>query len=122
MPELIARLKSLGYWIAVETNGLVAAQWLQFVDYVAVSPKMEFAGRYDPQTMLRSADEVRIVASGEDAAGFCREMKRLISAADYYVSPCDRGGEIDFATAKSVLSELDGWSLSVQLHKILGFR
>ena len=72
--------------------------------------------------MLRSADEVRIVASGEDAAGFCREMKRLISAADYYVSPCDRGGEIDFATAKSVLSELDGWSLSVQLHKILGFR
>ena len=122
MPELIARLKSLGYWIAVETNGLVAAQWLQFVDYVAVSPKMEFAGRYDPQTMLRSADEVRIVASGEDVAGFCREMKRLISAADYYVSPCDRGGEIDFATAKSVLSELDGWSLSVQLHKILGFR
>ena len=32
------------------------------------------------------------------------------------------GGEIDFATAKAVLARLDGWSLSVQLHKILGFR
>ena len=39
-----------------------------------------------------------------------------------YVSPCDRGGEIDLATAKAVLAELDGWSLSVQLHKLLGFR
>ena len=43
-------------------------------------------------------------------------------ADDYYVSPCDRDGTIDFATAKSVLSRLDGWSLSVQLHKLLGFR
>ena len=34
----------------------------------------------------------------------------------------ERNGEIDFATAKAVLSRLDGWSLSVQLHKILGFR
>jgi hypothetical protein len=29
---------------------------------------------------------------------------------------------MDFATAKAVLSQLDGWSLSVQLHKLLGFR
>ena len=27
-----------------------------------------------------------------------------------------------FATAKDALSRLEGWSLSVQLHKILGFR
>jgi hypothetical protein len=43
-------------------------------------------------------------------------------ADDYYISPCDRGGEIDFAAAKAVLARLEGWSLSVQLHKILGFR
>ncbi|MBR0057490.1 MAG: hypothetical protein IJP66_09200 [Kiritimatiellae bacterium] len=49
-------------------------------------------------------------------------MRRRIAATDYYISPCDRGGTIDFATAKAVLGRLEGWSLSVQLHKILGFR
>ena len=121
MEELIAALKTDGFWIGVETNGTNAPEWLQFVDYVAVSPKLEYAGR----TVLAAADEVRIVASGGDAAAiaaFCREMRRKIAATDYYVSPCDNDGEIDFATAKSVLSQLDGWSLSVQLHKLLGFR
>lgn len=122
MPELVAELKRLGYWVAVETNALRAPDWLQFVDYVAASPKSEFADLYREGEMLACADEVRIVASGEDVVGFCREMRRRIAATDYYVSPCDRGGDIDFATAKSVLRQLEGWSLSVQLHKILGFR
>ncbi|MBQ6915787.1 MAG: 7-carboxy-7-deazaguanine synthase QueE [Kiritimatiellae bacterium] len=118
MPELVAALKEAGFWIAVETNGTNDASWLSFVDYVACSPKAEF-----PDALrLARADEVRVVASTEDVAGFCREVRSRIDATDYYVSPCDRGGEIDFATAKAVLAKLDGWSLSVQLHKILGFR
>ena len=116
MPELVAALKQGGYWIGVETNGTVAADWLQFVDYVACSPKR------GAEVNLPSADEVRVVAEDERTADFCRMIRGRIAAADYYVSPCDRGGEIDFATAKSVLSQLDGWSLSVQLHKLLGFR
>lgn len=118
MPEFVAALKERGYWIAVETNGTNDAEWLQFVDYVACSPKSEF-----PESVaLTRADEVRVVASSEDVVGFCRDIRGRIAATDYYVSPCERGGEIDFATAKSVLSQLDGWSLSVQLHKLLGFR
>ena len=118
--ELVAALKAEGFWIAVETNGTAAPGWLQFVDYVAVSPKLEYAGR----TVLKAADEVRVVASGEERAvvAFCRQMREQIAAADYYVSPCDLGGNIDFATAKAVLAQLPGWSLSVQLHKLLGFR
>ena len=96
--------------------------WLAFVDYVACSPKAEFASLYDEAEALREADEVRVVASSESVVEFCRSIAKKISATDYYVSPCDRGGEIDFATAKSVLAALEGWSLSVQLHKILGFR
>ena len=118
MPELVAALKERGYWVAVETNGTSDADWLQFVDYVACSPKAEHPG----SLRLARADEVRVVASSEDVAGFCRELKGRMSATDWYVSPCERGGEMDFATAKAVLSQLDGWSLSVQLHKILGFR
>lgn len=122
MPELVARLKAEGYWIGVETNGLVDADWLGFVDYVACSPKADFADRYEAEGTLRAADEVRIVASSEDVVGFCRKMRERIAATDYYVSPCEREGEIDFATAKSVLGRLGDWSLSVQLHKLLGFR
>lgn len=118
MPELVAALKREGYWIAVETNGTNDAAWLSFIDYVACSPKAEFPD----SVKIASADEVRVVASSEDVVGFCREIRRRISATDYYVSPCERDGDIGFAVAKSVLSKLEGWSLSVQLHKLLGFR
>ncbi len=118
MPELVAALKAAGFWIAVETNGTNDAEWLAFVDYVACSPKAEF-----PEALrLARADEVRVVASSEGVVDFCRALRGRIEAADYYVSPCDRGGDIDFPAAKSALAKLEGWSLSVQLHKILGFR
>lgn len=117
-PELVAALKKLGYYIAVETNATIDADWLQFVDYVACSPKAEFPEKI----ALKKANEVRVVASNDSVIEFCKKVKDLIEADDYYVSPCDHDGEIDFATAKSVLNQLEGWSLSVQLHKILGFR
>lgn len=116
MPELVAALREAGCWIGVETNGTVAADWLGFVDYVACSPKR------GAELALTAADEVRVVAEDAQTADFCRSVRERIAATDYYVSPCDRGGEIDLATAKAVLAELDGWSLSVQLHKLLGFR
>jgi organic radical activating enzyme len=118
MPELVAELKRAGYWIAVETNATIDADWFAFIDYVACSPKVE----EQDKVVLRKANEVRVVASTEEAVEFCKRIKELIDADDYYVSPCDRDGEIDFPLAKSVLAKLDGWSLSVQLHKILGFR
>ena len=118
MAELISALKAAGYWIGVETNGTKEPAWFGQIDYVACSPKAEYAER----VKLQKANEVRIVASSEDIVGFCQAMRARIAATDYYISPCERGGEIDFATAKSVLGKLDGWSLSVQLHKILGFR
>ena len=118
MPELVAALKAQGYWIAVETNGTNDVEWLKFVDYVAVSPKAEFS----EALKLKVADEVRVVASSEAIVPFCQRLKLSVTATDYYVSPCDHEGEIDFATAKAVLGKLEGWSLSVQLHKILGFR
>ena len=118
MPELVSVLKSRGCWIAVETNGTSEPEWFRSLDYIACSPKAEFR----EAVVLTRANEVRVVASSESAVDFCRTVRGMIAADDYYVSPCDHGGEIDFATAKHVLSRLDGWSLSVQLHKILGFR
>ena len=125
MPELVAALKEKNYWIGVETNGTHDADWLAFVDYVACSPKMEYESLYcgaGTSAPLGRADEVRVVASDERAVAFCEKIRKAIAATDYYVSPCDHDGKVDFPTAKSVLSQLDGWSLSVQLHKLLGFR
>lgn len=126
MPELVAALKGVGLWVGVETNGLIAPDWLASVDYVACSPKAEYADRYlaDAAPVLSRCDEVRVVASADEDAvvRFARAIRGRIAATDYYVSPCERGGQIDFATAKAVLARLDGWSLSVQLHKVLGFR
>ena len=122
MPALVTALKKQGYWIAVETNGLAAPDWLKKVDYVACSPKAEFADRYDAKDALRRCDEVRIVASSPDIVPFAKAMRERIAATDYYISPCERDGKIDFATAKDVLAKLGDWSLSVQLHKLLGFR
>ena len=65
---------------------------------------------------------MRVVASSEKIVDFCRDLRGRIAATDYYISPCERDGEMDFATAKAALAQLDGWSLSVQLHKLLGFR
>lgn len=118
MPELVAALMAAGYWIGVETNGTNEPSWFKSVDYVACSPKAEF-----PETVrLTRANEVRIVASSPAVVGFARAVREKIAATDYYISPCAHGEDIDFATAKEVLSQLEGFSLSVQLHKILGFR
>lgn len=124
MPELVAALKGAGFWIGVETNGLLAPAWLDDVDYVACSPKAEEAARYRAATGLRRCDEVRVVASSDEdsVVRFAQEIRGRLAATDYYISPCERNGSIDFATAKAALSRLEGWSLSVQLHKILGFR
>jgi 7-carboxy-7-deazaguanine synthase len=122
MPALVAALKSAGLWVAVETNGLASPDWLSAVNYVACSPKAEFAERYGAASALRRCDEVRLVASSADVIPFAHKIRSRIAATDYYVSPCERNGQIDFATAKSVLASLGDWSLSVQLHKLLGFR
>lgn len=122
MAELVAALKERGYWIAVETNatcGFDDAPWLEFVDYIAASPKAELG---TVPIKLDRADEVRVVASMPKTVDFCRKVRKMIVATDYYVSSCDRGGAIDWAAAKDALKELGDWSLSVQLHKILGFR
>ena len=122
MESLVAALKREGFWIGVETNGLSSPDWLSRVDYVACSPKFEYADRYLAPGVLRRANEVRIVASCPDVVGFARQVRSLVKADDYYISPCDRDGSMDFGTAKLVLSSLEGFSLSVQLHKLLGFR
>lgn len=126
---LLARFKNLGYWIGAETNGLqrLPPAWRRMFDYVSVSPKARFAAQYDDARMVRRAEEVRIVVDG-DVQPFCREMRRRIRAAHYFLSPCERRGVFNVEATIRLLGALnqrvrgDHWLLSFQTHKLAGIR
>ena len=123
--DLLERFKETGYWIGVETNGLVAppAEWLRRIDYVAVSPKALYAELYDDEQMMRRADEVRVVVDG-DIRAFCETMRDRIEAEHYFLSPCERDGAFNVEETVRLLGKLNRgrrggkWLLSVQAHKL----
>jgi organic radical activating enzyme len=122
---LLERLKDLGYWIGVETNGLVAPPqaWLRRIDYVAVSPKALYAELYDDERMVRRANEVRVVVDG-DVRAFCETMRDRIEAEHYFLSPCEREGRFNIEETVRLLGALNRgrhrgkWLLSLQTHKL----
>ncbi len=130
LDDLLLALKADGRWIALETNGVTAPPHPELFDYIAVSPKAQYAARYRDETMLRRADEVRIVATSSDLAPFCRDMRARIAATDYYVSPLEEDNRIHYRRALTLLAKvnkldplaLPPWSLSIQMHKVLGIR
>ena len=130
LSELVRKLKDEGHVVAMETNGLEAPPEPELFDYIACSPKAEYASRYRDDRMLHKANEVRIVAENELVVSFCRNMREQIKADDYYISPLDQSGKIHYHRALSVLSSVNRltpdafppWALSIQMHKVIGIR
>lgn len=129
LETLLMRFKDLGYWIGVETNGLVATSetCLRRIDYLAVSPKAIYADLYEDGQMVARADEVRVVVDG-DVRAFCEEMRSRIEAAHYFLSPCEREGRLNIEETIRLLGILNRgrrsakWLLSLQTHKLAGIR
>ena len=132
--EVLEALKARGYWLALETNGTRNIPEIELFDYVAVSPKFFYRTRYADSTMVHKADEVRIVAEAETMAGFCRQMRERIAAADYFISPLEEDGKIHYRRAFNLMQKLNSapktggespwppWMLSIQTHKVLGLK
>lgn len=128
--DLLLELRTAGYWIALETNGIVAPTRPELYDYIAVSPKPQYLSRYLDDQMLHQANEVRIVATTDEIVAFCRVMRTRIKAENYYISPLEEDGKIHYRRAMNLLKKvnkldvglLPPWSLSIQMHKILGIR
>lgn len=126
---LLQRFKDLGYWIGVETNGVVAPPQAcsRLIDYVSVSPKALYEELYDDERMVKRADEVRIVVDG-DVRGFCETMRNRIEASHYFLSPCERDGVFNIEETVRLLGMLNDrrchgkWLLSLQSHKLAHFR
>jgi len=117
LSELVKTLKSAGCWVALETNGVLAPQTPELFDYISVSPKSEYFARYQEDKMIHAANEVRIVAVTDEIVTFCRNMRERIKATDYYISPLDLLVKVNKLTP-----ELPPWSLSIQMHKVIGIR
>ncbi len=134
LADVLEALRKDGHWLALETNGLRDIPELELFDYVAVSPKFLYSSRYAEQSMVRRADEVRVVAENEDMVAFCRKMRDRIQAKDYFVSPLDEGGRIHYRRAFNLMQKLNApklrdeeapwppWALSIQTHKVLGLK
>jgi len=134
LADVLEALRKDGHWIALETNGLRDIPELELFDYVAVSPKFLYSSRYAEQSMVRRADEVRVVAENEDMVAFCRKMRDRIQAQDYFISPLDEGGRIHYRRAFNLMQKLNSpkssdeeapwppWALSIQTHKVLGLK
>ena len=130
LTDLVRALKGSGYWVALETNGVNEPHQPELFDYISVSPKSEYSARYSDERMLHQANEVRIVAVTDEISAFCRNMRERITATDYYISPLEQDGKIHYRRALNLLVKLNKltpgitppWSLSIQMHKVLGIR
>ncbi len=122
LETLATRLKEKGYWLGIETNGTLepSPTHRALLDYIATSPK------FDAPLNLTAANEVRLVVAKEITAAWCTAIRNQIQADDYYLSPCDEGGELQILRAIKLLGELNAsaptppWRLSLQTHKLSG--
>lgn len=124
LEKLLDKLKELGYFLAIETNAIKAVP--SQINYIATSPKRMYRDVYQKHCITH-ADEVRIVADEEEGLlQFCEEIENKIQSPRYYLSPCERNGEINILHTITMLGKLNArphkphWQLSIQTHKLAG--
>lgn len=128
--HLLKVLKASGYILTIETNGMIAVPETELCDYVVLSPKYLYRNRYLDATMLRKADEVRIVAEDEHMVEFCENMRGRITADAYYITPLELAKKIHYRRAYDLLMRLNKkskdasnpWMLAIRMHKVLGIK
>ena len=117
-PSLTQKLREAGFTVCVETNGTRDVNH-DLADWITCSPKQTFLSH--AAVRLAEADEVKVVFDGLHEVSDCG-----IKTTRRYVEPCDvcdavRNAEIA-RKAVDYVKKNPQWQLSVQLHKLLGFR
>lgn len=115
---LTKALRAEGFYIAIETNGTIAPEWVwRELDWVCVSPKE------GAEIVLKAADEVKVVfpQDGLDLA----ELRNMMDADHWWISPMDPQHNVDDRTKNIRLAtefclKNPQWRLSLQLHKQAG--
>ncbi len=118
--ELAAALRARGFRIHMETNG--TRQLGAAVDWLTVSPKPQFhEGRFALDPSIEPS-ECKIVVDDSVERPLLEELRRRYPRCQHwFLQPCDSDRrEQHLQKTLAMLHELDGFRLSVQLHKILG--
>jgi 7-carboxy-7-deazaguanine synthase (Cx14CxxC type) len=111
-PILIAAIKSFGFEIAVETNGTIVAP--PGIDWICVSPK---AGSKLVQT---SGQELKLVYPQPQAEP--QAFERL-SFRHFFLQPMDGPDSLrNTQLAVTYCLQNPRWRVSLQTHKLVGFR
>ena len=113
--SIVYKLRSRGYYVAVETNGTIAATAgvLSMIDWVCVSPK---AGT---KVRIQRQDEIKLVYPQYELMP--DEVKSTFpDCENFYLQPMD-GDRIRYNSAATVGYCMDNpeWKVSAQLHKFL---
>lgn len=110
--EFVRKLHAAGYEVAMETNG--THETAPGIDWITCSPK--------GNTVIARCDELKCIFT--DAASV--PDTRGISATYHYLQPCDVG---DAARNSAIVAECidyirrhPEWRLSLQTHKLVGFK
>jgi 7-carboxy-7-deazaguanine synthase (Cx14CxxC type) len=110
--ELIDELHSLGFEIAVETNGTIKV--LEGIDWICVSPKST------SKLLQIQGNELKLVFPQQDCLPITFEKMKF---NHFYLQPMD-GIDVISNTLKTIqyCKENPIWKLSIQTHKLIGIR
>lgn len=106
---LIAEFKRYGWFISIETNGLLPVP--AGVDYVVCSPKT-------PKIAPDSINELRYVVKAGDPLPTPNKV-----AHHYFLSPCfdgEQANKANIAHCIKLVQENPEWRLGLQWHKFVG--
>lgn len=116
--EFITALHVHDYEVAIETNGTRPVP--KAIDWITVSPKEAFTGEKGT-VVVKQCNELKCVFDGMHG------VNDYGIKADYkYLQPCDTGdshknAQINKACFNYILQHPE-WRLSLQTHKMIGFR
>lgn len=106
--HLVTRLKSLGYFLQIETNGTMKLPG--GIDWVTCSPKD------GGKVALDRVDEMKIVYQGQDVETIA---KSLPPASHYFLQPLSCSNT---AQVVDYLLSHPRWRLSLQTHKLIDIK
>jgi len=122
--DLLAHLKSLKYFVAVETNGTIVTPFKQYIDWLSCSPKKTLLPSNNPSYSIDYADEVKWLIPM-----WSYEEINWGMSHNHFLQPINHKDRISGVNLQRCLQLLYNHDhptrslrLSVQLHKLIGVK
>jgi 7-carboxy-7-deazaguanine synthase len=103
--DFVRKLRDLGYYVQIETNGTYPIA--KNFSWVTISPKTKIS---------KKGNELKVVYLGKE-----QKIEKIKGFQHYYLQPCERNGESNYKETIAKAME-DGWRISIQLQKILNIK